>query len=224
MAREVDIIDYLPSYLQEYREIQGIMNAENPEFQLLENTSETVMNNMFAISTNEEGIKRHEKMFGLTASKNDNLQSRQGKVLAQYTNAVNYTFRGLVERLNVICGVDNYTLNLDRNNYELNISLNLRVKSLINTIIAMLADMIPANLICTVTLDYNTHEVLAAYPTYLLKQFTHQELRELVIDDNISATCDNIANYTMEDFEVGIDVGIEQIRCEHILNFGMRKV
>ena len=85
MAREVNLIDHLPSYLQEYREIQGIMNAENPEFQLLENTSETLKDNMFAISTNEEGIKRHEKMFGLTASKNDNLQSRQGKVLAQYT-------------------------------------------------------------------------------------------------------------------------------------------
>ena len=33
MSREIVLIDYLPPFLQGYREIQAIMTAENPEFQ-----------------------------------------------------------------------------------------------------------------------------------------------------------------------------------------------
>lgn len=216
MIRKVDLIGHLPLYIQEYREIQGIMNAEEPELQSMEDDSEKIKDNMFILYTDEVGIRRYENMFGLTPSKNDSLSNRQAKVLAQYTNTVIYTMRGLIERLNIICGVGNYTLDFDADKYEINISLHLRVKDLLGTISSMLMDMLPANILCKYTINYNTHEFLAKYPTYLLMQFTHQELYEEVIDDNISTSCDNITNYTMESFE--------SVCCEHMSNFGMRKV
>lgn len=216
MIRDVNLIDHLPPYVQEYREIKGIMNAENPELQLVEDDSEKIKDNMFVLYTDDVGIKRHEKMFGLTPLKNDTLYNRQSKVLAQYTNTVIYTLRGLIERLNVICGVGNYTLELISDVYKINISLHLRVKNLISTVSSMLVNMIPANILYTCVVNYNTHEVLAKYPRYLLMQFTHKELYELPIEDNISATCDNITNYTMESFE--------SVSCEHMANYGMRKV
>lgn len=216
MIRKVDLIGHLSLYIQEYREMQGIMNAEEPELQLVEDDSEKIKDNMFVLYTDEEGIRRYENMFGLTPSKNDSLSNRQAKVLAQYTNTVIYTMRGLIERLNIICGVDNYTLNFDADKYEININLHLRVKNLLTTVSSMLMDMIPANMVCTYTINYNTHEFLAKYPTYLLMQFTHQELHGEIIDDNISSTCDNITNYTMESFE--------SVSCENMANYGMRKV
>lgn len=216
MIREVNLIEHLPLYIQGYREIQGIMNAENPEMQVVEDASEIIKDNMFVLYTNEAGIKRYEKMFGLTPSKTDSLYARQSKVLAQYTNTVIYTLRGLIERLNIICGVGNYTLELIPDEYKINIGLHIRVAKLVNTIGSMLADMIPANMLCTYIVNYNTHEVLAQYPRYLLMQFTHQELYDESIEDNFSATCDNITNYTMESFE--------SVSCEHMANYGMRKV
>jgi hypothetical protein len=216
VIREVNIIDHLPLFIQEYREMQGIMDAENPELQLIEDDSETTKNNMFVLYTDEAGIKRYEKMFGLTASKNDSLSNRQARVLAQYTNTVIYTWRGLIERLDIICGVGNYILELIPDEYRINIILQVRVAKLIDTIASMLIDMIPANMICTYAINYNTHELLAKYPTYLLMQFTHQELCEVPIDESFSATCDNITNYTMESFE--------SVSCEHMANYGMRKV
>lgn len=216
MIRKVNLIDHLPLYLQGYREIQGIMNAENPELQSVEDASETIKDNMFILYTDEAGIKRYEHIFGLTPSTNDSLQNRQAKVLAQYTNTVIYTLRGLIDRLNIICGADNYTLELISDEYKISIGLHLRVKKLINTISSMLTDMIPANMLCIYTINYNTHEILAKYPTYLLMQFTHQELYDEPIEDNISATCDNITNYTMESFEA--------VSCENMANYGMRKV
>ena len=153
MIKEVDLIDYLPLCVQNYREIKGIMKAEEPELQMVGYDSEKIKDNMFVLSTDEVGIKRYENMFGLTPLKDDTLSNRQAKVLAQYTNTVIYTLRGLIERLNVICGVDNYTLELISDEYKINISLHLRVKDLINTINSMFVDMIPANMLCTYVIN-----------------------------------------------------------------------
>lgn len=216
MIREVNLIGHLPSYMQGYREIQGIMNAENPELQLVEDASESIRNNMFVTSADEVGIARYEKMLGLTPSADDTLANRQTRVLAQYTNTVTYTLRGLMDRLEIICGVGNYAVILKVDEYKIDIAVRVRIKDLIKTIDTMLANMIPANMICTYSVIQNSHNDLSQYPHYLLAQFKHQELFDAVIDVNISSTCDNITNYTMESFE--------SVSCENMANFGMRKV
>lgn len=216
MIREVNLIDHLPSYVQDYREIQGIMDAENPELQSAEDASEIIKNNMFVLYADEAGIKRYEDMFGLIPSKNDSLYDRQSRVLSQYTNSVIYTLRGLIDRLDIVCGVGNYKLELIADEYKINVRLHLHAKNLINTIGSMFTTMIPANMLCAYGVDYNTHKLLAKFPTYLLMQFTHQELYDEIIEENISATCDNITNYTVESFQ--------SVHCEHMRNYGMRKV
>ncbi len=42
MIREVNLISRLPLYIQEYREIQGVMNAEAPELQPVKDDSEKI--------------------------------------------------------------------------------------------------------------------------------------------------------------------------------------
>lgn len=216
MIREVNLLGHLPLYVQGYREIQGIMNAEEPELQSLEDASEKIKDNMFILHTDEVGIKRYEKMFGLTSSKNDSLYNRQMNVLTQYTNGVIYTLNGLIERLNMICGVNNYTLKLIPDKYTIEIELFPRIEDQFETIKSMLAEMLPANMIFTCVIICNRHKMLAKFPIYLLEQFTHQEMYEKTIDDHISSTCDNLTGYTMENFE--------SIFCEHITKYGMRKV
>ena len=216
MIREVNLISHLPLHTQDYREIQGIMNAEEPELQLVEDVSETIKNNMFVISTDEVGINRYEKMFGITPSKDNNVHERQMNVLSYYTNNEIYTFRGLIDRLNVVCGVDNYTLKLIPDEYIVGIELYPRVENLLETVSSMIVGMIPANMQWTCVVICNRHNMIAKYPLYLLEQFTHQEMYEETIDDYISSTCSEIANHTAE--------SIKSIYCEHVLNYGMRKV
>lgn len=216
MIRKINLICHLPLYVQGYREMQGIMNAENPELQMVEDSIEIVKNNMFVLHTDEAGIKRYEDMFGMTPLKDDSLYERQSRVLTQYTNDMTYTMRGLIERMDAICGVGNYTIELIPNEYTIRIELLPNDDYLIGVVSSMLMNMLPANMVYTVTLKFNRHNGLSQYPTYLLEQFTHEELHEEVIDDCISNTCGNIANYATENFE--------SLYCEHILNFGMRKV
>ena len=182
MVRDVDLISHLPSYLREYRELHGITTAENPEFQSVCDALETVRDNLFVLHTNETGISRYEKMFDLQPAKNDNLQNRQAKVLERYTNTVVYTMRGFVERLNAICGSGNYTVELIPDEYRINVLLGISVGNLVNTIGSMMGDMIPANMLCTYTVDYNKHELFSGYTHDSLSQFTHDELRTEPLD------------------------------------------
>ena len=183
MVRDIDLIAHLPAYLQEFRELQGITKAENPEFQSVCDTSEIVKDNIFVLHTNETGISRYEKMFGLQPAKNDNIQNRQAKVLERYTNTVVYTMRGFVERLNAICGSGNYAVELIPDEYRINVILDISVGKLVNTIGSMMGDMIPANMLCTYTVDYNKHELFSKYTYHFLSQFTNDELKTEPMED-----------------------------------------
>lgn len=216
MDRRVDLKTHLPLFIQEYLQIKSIMNAEEPEIQKLNDELEIVKDNMYVTSTNKDGIKRFEKMFGIVPSLNDTLETRRARVMARYTTTATYTMHGLIERLNAICGVDNYTLNLIPDEYRIEIVFSLRAKDFMNTVESMMRDMIPANMIYECKLQYNMHEVLSKYPSYILEQLTHKELSDSIIDDLISSSCDNLSNYTMGD--------LKSISCENISTYGMRKV
>lgn len=216
MIRNVNLIDHLPPYIQKYREMQVIMNAENPDVQAVEDASEIVKNNMFVLHADEAGIERYERMLGLTPSKDDSLYKRQTRVLTYYANDTIYTLHDLIEYMDVICGAGNYTLELIPDKYTINIEVSPNDDDLTNTIASMLMNVLPANMVYKVVLKFNRHNVLSKYPTYLLEQFTHQELREERIDRCISNSCDNLTNYTVE--------SLKSILCKHVSNFGMRKV
>ena len=59
MIREVDLVSYLPPYLQEYnQETVAALEAENPEFRLIWEASDRVLYNEFIATADEYGISR----------------------------------------------------------------------------------------------------------------------------------------------------------------------
>lgn len=61
MTREVDLVSYLPPFLAEFKEIAVTLKAENPEFVLVWNAAERVLQNEFIETADEYGISRFEK-------------------------------------------------------------------------------------------------------------------------------------------------------------------
>lgn len=216
MLREVNLIEHLPLFIQEYREIKHIMTAENPEFQLICDESERIKNNQFIQSCDLNGIARFEKILKITPSDGETLQLRISRVLTKWNDLVPYTWKTLLDKLDILCGVGNYAIELDTDDYKIHVDVSLPIKSAFDVVVATMEEILPANMICTCSLIYNTHEVFAKYPHYILMQFTHQELHDTVIEENISTSVDNMANYTVET--------MESITCENLSTFGMRKV
>lgn len=150
MIRQVDLISYLPQFVQEYREIKQIMVTETPEIQILEDETEIIKNNQFILSCDMIGIKRFEELLDITPRPDDTLQARISRVLARWNNALPYTYRGLIEKLNIICGKGNYQLLPNFDVYALDLVVCLRLSGQVAELDYLLSYMIPANIYVTV--------------------------------------------------------------------------
>lgn len=145
--KEIDLISWLPKYLQEYREIKEIMSTENPEIEYLYGEIDITMDNQFIHTCNEKGIERFEKLLGIIPNHDDNLPGRISRVLSRWNDSIPYTYKGLIQKLNVICGEDNYFINLKNDEYTLELTVSLVFGGQVEEIDYMLSYMVPANIV-----------------------------------------------------------------------------
>ncbi len=145
--KEVNLILWLPKFLQEYREIKEIMSTENPEIEYLYSEINTTMDNQFIHTCNEKGIERFEKLLEITPNYNDSLPGRISRVLSRWNDSIPYTYRGLIQKLAVICGEHGYSINFKNNEYLLEVTVSLRFGGQVEELDHMLSYMIPANIV-----------------------------------------------------------------------------
>ena len=149
MIREVNLLSFLPEFVQEYREIKHIMNSEQPEIQKLEDETEIIKNNQFILSCDIDGIARFENLLGITPKPDDTLDARKSRVITRWNDSIPYTYKGLKEKLNVMCGEGNYLLIPSFNEYGLEIVVSLPLSGQADELDYMLSYMIPANIVVT---------------------------------------------------------------------------
>ena len=149
MIREVNLLSFLPEFVQEYREIKHIMNSEQPEIQKLEDETEIIKNNQFILSCDINGIARFENLLGITPKPDDTLDARKSRVITRWNDSIPYTYKGLKEKLNVMCGEGNYLLIPSFNEYGLEIVVSLPLSGQADELDYMLSYMIPANIVVT---------------------------------------------------------------------------
>lgn len=149
MDREINLINYLPSYIKRYREIQQITNTENLELQLLADESERVKNNQFIFICNETGISRFESLLNITPEAEEPLDLRISRVLMRWNDMTSYTWKTLVQKLDILCGENNYKISSDSDNYMYTLNVHLDMYGQLDELQNLIAYMIPAN-ICMV--------------------------------------------------------------------------
>lgn len=176
------LIDYLPPFMQEYKQMQEIMNSEQPEFDLAWETCDRTMLDLFIVSATETGIARWEKMLGITPKIADTLEERRFRILARINQELPYTMRKLEENLTLLVGKGNYVIDLQADKYHIEIKLALGNKNNYQEVVEVLKKMIPANLTQWVQIMWNTHKVLSPYPHKDLKQYTQIQLRNEVLN------------------------------------------
>lgn len=148
MIRDVNLIGYLPPFIQEYIEIREIMKTENPEFQFVEDESEIIKNNQFIQTCNLTGISMFEKLIGIVPSPDDTLESRINRVLLRWNDLIPYTWKTLLNKLNTLCGgSDKYDISRELNEQTLNITIHIDTYGQIEEIDYLLSYMLPANMI-----------------------------------------------------------------------------
>ncbi|MFO1444071.1 DUF2313 domain-containing protein [Bacillus sp. Bva_UNVM-123] len=181
MAREVNILNYLPPVLQEIKELIEIANMENPILENVWQEIENTLNNQFILTANEQGAARYEQMLKLNVPGTDVLETRKFRILTRYQEQPPYTNRVLKQLLDNLLGEGQYEMTRDVVNKTLTVKIELTVKGQFDAVVIMLERIAPQNMVLTVEIRYNQHSKLANYTHAHLAAFTHEQLRNEVI-------------------------------------------
>lgn len=208
MPRIVDVLDYLPKVVRTIKEFEVLGNAENPEINNLWLNNQLVLNNQFVATLDEDGCERWEKMLNISPKESSTLEDRRLAILARINASLPYTYRQLENFLRNICD-DDYTMTLDNANYTLTVLLNLSRQNQFDEVSNLLIRVIPANLICNVSLKYNKYKSIKPYRYSLLINYTCHEIRtnEDFSDEHSSYSeiesydYGALENYTFKDIE-----------------------
>lgn len=149
MTHALNLLDYLPPFAREYRELTGLTEAETPEFRLAWGEADALLSNTFIRTANLRGIARYEALLRLTPKVSDDLEARRGRVLAKWMDAIPYTLRSLIRNLETICGAGNFALTPDFGNYHFSVELRFPAYTAYRQLHDYLRGAVPANLTFT---------------------------------------------------------------------------
>lgn len=163
MVRDVDLVSYLPPFLQEYKENVAALTAENPEFTLIWNAQNKVLYNCFIETADAYGISRYESLLGIYPTSDDTLESRRSRVRIQWARSIPYTIAALIEKLTVLCGEDSFILSHNfRVGYTLTLVTYLENYGQVEELNNLLQEMLP----CNIVIDSTNQILCNAYGNY----------------------------------------------------------
>ena len=175
------LIDYLPPVLQQTREMQAVMEGEQPAVAGLWDAWKTVLDALFVRYANEQGLARWERMLGLRPRGTDSMEVRRVAVLARLNEQLPFTERTLRLMLDGVCGPGGYTLEIIYREYRVFVRVHLWEKRAMDEAAALLGRVVPANMVIDLGLRYNTHRMLRPRLHRMLRGTTHRALREEVL-------------------------------------------
>ena len=175
------LIDYLPPVLQQTREMQAVMEGEQPAVAGLWDAWKTVLDALFVRYANEQGLARWERMLGIRPRGTDSMEVRRVAVLARLNEQLPFTERTLRLMLDGVCGPGGYTLEIIYREYRVFVRVHLWEKRAMDEAAALLGRVVPANMAIDLGLRYNTHRMLRPRLHRMLRGTTHRALREEVL-------------------------------------------
>ena len=174
------LIEYLPPFVQDYREIKAIMDAEQISAETAWTDAENVLADQFVVDATENGVSRYEKILGIIPKGTYTLDERKFNILARMNEQLPYTMKQLHSSLASLCGEDGYTLKLDANAYELMVKLALSNENNLEAVEQLLYKMLPANIVTKVGM-FNTYLIVGGFTHEQLSAYTYKEVREEIL-------------------------------------------
>lgn len=168
--------------MKEIREFQNIAESENPEFNLVWQELQYIMDDQFIRDATLNGVSRRERMLKITPFTSDTLDERKFRLLTRYNEDIPYTVPNLRIQLTNLCGLNGYKMNLINNTFTLIVKVELVAKRNLETVREMLERVTPLNMIIDLDLMYNQHKTLHLYTHRQLQQFTQLALRNEVLN------------------------------------------
>lgn len=161
---------HLPEDIAELKEFQTLGEIEGEILEEQAAAKEAMIRSQWIVTADRKGLARYAGMMGLE-SRGKETETLRGEVLYRWNFRSPYPFFALLDWLDGCCGADGYTAELFREEYRLEIWLELRNKGKQDFLEGYLRRVIPANIILDIRLNRNTHGKL--------EPFTHGRMKGL---------------------------------------------
>lgn len=146
-SRIIAIENYWAAVVRETDEFQQIAIAENPEFNKLGECIRRVLQDSFIHDATEYGVGRWEKMLNIVPELTDTLEDRKIRVLTQLNVRLPYTWRVLKQMIASFVGEGNYEMSYINDYSKLIIKIKVNSDSQYYTVLNLLKNVVPQNVI-----------------------------------------------------------------------------
>lgn len=141
------LIDYLPPFLQEYKELKIINHTEQEEIEQAWEAAEKLLKEPFLLSASTYGISRIEKILKIQALDTDDLETRMFRVLLKLNEVLPYTYRTIKRHLDEICGKAEYELQVHSEEFTIDAIFEIEERQKLVELGRYLDEVLPANLV-----------------------------------------------------------------------------
>lgn len=169
-------IAYLPDTVKELREFRKLGEVEGL---LLEEAAEAkaeLTDNQWILTAHRSGLMRLAKMMGFLGAEVLETEELREELLSRWSSRSPYTSFHLQEWLDGCLGEGNYSMDLQRERYFLQLVLKLQVKEKMDFLEKHLRKIIPANLVLETKLNANTHRTVGIMTHRKLKELTYGQI------------------------------------------------
>lgn len=141
-------MQYEPEYYHQVREFIALLDAEEPELDLLEEKRIRLLEDQFVMTSSELSIRRRELQLHIQADPvQESLDFRRRRIINRYTTKPPFTIRYLQQKLDQFLGTNKAVATVDIQNFILKITANLTDASVFNEVNYTVQSIKPANLL-----------------------------------------------------------------------------
>lgn len=198
-----NLIEYIPPFLKDVREYNRIFVAEDIELRELDENLKSLITEVIVKTAKSYGLDRYEKIYNIKNTSN-NVGARRATILTRMNSRVPFTYKWLYYQLLENFGENGFEINLDYNNYSLEIVIYGLHSEVADIFIQNLYEKLPANLTQIFKLIIkNSYNIGAT--------IVQKEIDTLIVDTSIINEKQNINN------EMNVGSVITQIETDKLI-------
>lgn len=147
-------ISHLPQHMRYFREMAQLMGVTDTQLDKVDKMTLRVLDNAFIESCDEYGIAKYESYLKITPTKYDTLETRKARVLLRWSEYTPFTMQVLRNKLNTLCGDDNYIIDDRLTEYYMFLTTYLEGYDQVKELEEWLERILPQNIV------YGQHNII----------------------------------------------------------------
>ncbi len=181
--RDVCLVDHLPHIFKNILDYRALSNASCVELEPLYRNVRTLLNDQFIDTASERAIGQWERYLKIVPNTSDTLEERRFRIQTRLNNIPPYTDRYLENRLNELCGSDNWRIYRDYDNYMLTVEISSSSAANTRTVADIVRAIVPANMNLVVQEYRSRYSELVNFSHEHLAKYTYDEIKYNAVFD-----------------------------------------